>query len=434
MGTDPYASARELGLMIGTPPPPGARVTRGNWFYAPHNRWAFSNMTQIAPTAEVSRGSGPVRALPERLADPAVVEALPVVDHEGVTRTVGEVMRRTWGDAMVVLKKGELVYERYDNDLQPDQLHLLASVTKSFTGLLALIAIEEGLLDPDRPAVDYVPELAAGVFADTTVQQVLDMVVAAQWDELDWLAHEAGPEQEDSLFLRFLRRSGTWVDSQHETDEGLLDFAATVYNGGRGPLVAEGFRKGSKKVMRAYQFFYRGDRQVGSARVGTMKYDKRPSHRHWHFEDFAVYDLVKSRTKKRALRTSGKEAFCLAPTDSIDLLVPNAPADPGNGDLATACGDLSSIWVREVLANGWGDTYTQYRAGQSIDITGLRNGTYWIRVRANPGHRLYEARTTNNTSFRRVILGGTPGARTVRVPKYGRIDSERGLDVGGGED
>jgi len=232
VGTDPYASARELGLMIGTPPPPGARVTRGNWFYAPHNRWAFSNMTQIAPTAEVSRGSGPVRALPERLADPAVVEALPVVDHEGVTRTVGEVMRRTWGDAMVVLKKGELVYERYDNDLQPDQLHLLASVTKSFTGLLALIAIEEGLLDPDRPAVDYVPELAAGVFADTTVQQVLDMVVAAQWDELDWLAHEAGPEQEDSLFLRFLRRSGTWVDSQHETDEGLLDFAATLQKTG----------------------------------------------------------------------------------------------------------------------------------------------------------------------------------------------------------
>jgi hypothetical protein len=215
------------------------------------------------------------------------------------------------------------------------------------------------------------------------------------------------------------------IATHHEGKLDLLDFAATVYNGGRGPLVAEGFRKGSKKVMRAYQFFYRGDRQVGSARVGTMKYDKRPSHRHWHFEDFAVYDLVKSRTKKRALRTSGKEAFCLAPTDSIDLLVPNAPADPGNGDLATACGDLSSIWVREVLANGWGDTYTQYRAGQSIDITGLRNGTYWIRLRANPDGVLHESNGSNNTSFRRVILGGTPGARTVKVPKLGLVDSER---------
>jgi CubicO group peptidase (beta-lactamase class C family) len=232
MGGDPYASARQLGLMIGTPPPPEGRVTRGNWFYAPHNRWAFSNMTLIAPTAEISRGSSPIRPLPDRLVDPAVIEALPVTDYDGVARTVGELLHRTWSDALVVLKNGELVYERYDNDLRPDQLHLLASVTKSFTGVLTLIAIEDGLLDPDRPAVDYVPELAAGVFADTTVQQVLDMVVAAEWDELDWLAHEAGPEQEDSLFLRFLRRSGTWVDSQHETDKGLLEFAAELQKSG----------------------------------------------------------------------------------------------------------------------------------------------------------------------------------------------------------
>jgi CubicO group peptidase (beta-lactamase class C family) len=232
MGGDPYASARQLGLMIGTPPPPEGRVTRGNWFYAPHNRWAFSNMTLIAPTAEISRGSSPIRPLPDRLVDPAVIEALPVTDYDGVARTVGELLHRTWSDALVVLKNGELVYERYDNDLRPDQLHLLASVTKTFTGVLTLIAIEDGLLDPDRPAVDYVPELAAGVFADTTVQQVLDMVVAAEWDELDWLAHEAGPEQEDSLFLRFLRRSGTWVDSQHETDKGLLEFAAELQKSG----------------------------------------------------------------------------------------------------------------------------------------------------------------------------------------------------------
>ena len=230
--SDPYASARELGLMLGTPPPPEARVTRGNWFYAPHNRWAFSNMTLLVPTAEVSRGAGPVRPLPERLAPAEEVEALTVVDHAGVERTVGEMLVRTWSDAIVVLQHGNIVYERYDNDLRTDQIHLLASVTKSFTGLLTLLAIDEGRLDPDRPAVDYIPELADGVIADTTVGQVLDMLVAAEWDELDWLAHEAGPEQQDSQFLRFLRRSGTWVDSMHETDKGLLEFAATLQKAG----------------------------------------------------------------------------------------------------------------------------------------------------------------------------------------------------------
>lgn len=232
MSRDPYATARDMDLMVGTPPAPEHRVTRGNWFYAPYNRWAFSNMTQIAPSAEISRGSGPVRDLPLDLVDPAAVEAHPVVDHEGVQRSVGDMMRRTWSDALIVLKHGRIVYERYDNDLRPDQLHLLASVTKSFTGLLGLMAVEDGLLDPSRLAVDYVPELGGGVFADTTVQQVLDMVVAARWDELDWLEHDAGPDQEDSLFLQFLRRSGTWVDSMHETDKGLLEFAADLQKDG----------------------------------------------------------------------------------------------------------------------------------------------------------------------------------------------------------
>lgn len=212
------------------------------------------------------------------------------------------------------------------------------------------------------------------------------------------------------------------MGTHHEGARDLLDFAATVYNGGPGPLVAEGFRRGNTSVMDAYQFFYRGDRQVASRKVGTMGFDTRDSHEHWHFKDFAVYDLVNAN--HRRLRTSGKEAFCLAPTDAINLLRPGAVANPGDGDLSTACGDISSVWVREVLASGWGDTYSQQRAGQSIDITGLANGTYWVRVTANPVNRLHETTRKNNVSLRRVVLGGTPGARTVTVPKYGLINSE----------
>lgn len=212
------------------------------------------------------------------------------------------------------------------------------------------------------------------------------------------------------------------MSTSTEGDRDYLNFAATVYNGGRGPLVAEGYRRGADPEMDAYQMFYRGTRLLGSARVGTMEYDVRDSHEHWHFEDFAIYDLVDQ--DRRALRTSGKEAFCLAPTDAINLLIPGAAVDPGNGDLSTACGEEESIWVREVLASGWGDTYLQQRAGQAIDITGLPNGTYWVRVRSNPGNRLREASRLNNVSLRRVVLGGTSGDRNVSVPAYGVIDTE----------
>ncbi|RNL81220.1 lysyl oxidase family protein [Nocardioides marmorisolisilvae] len=213
------------------------------------------------------------------------------------------------------------------------------------------------------------------------------------------------------------------MSTHHEDTGDYLDFAATVYNGGKGPLVAEGYRRGSEPVMDAYQRFYRGSTLVGTEKVGTMEYDSRPSHQHWHFEDFATYDLWNAKGYR--VRTSGKEAFCLAPTDAIDLLLPHAAVNPGNGDLATACGDLSSIWVREVLAAGWGDTYTQERAGQSMDITTLPNGTYYLRITANPAGRLHEVSTSNNISVRKVLISGKAGARTVSVPPVGVIDSEK---------
>ena len=79
--------------------------------------------------------------------------------------------------------------------------------------------------------------------------------------------------------------------------------------------------------------------------------------------------------------------------------------------------------VRETLPVGWGDTYSQYLPGQSFDVTGLPNGTYYIEVKANPANKLFETSTANNTSLRKVVLGGKPGARTVKVPPHQLVDA-----------
>jgi hypothetical protein len=62
--------------------------------------------------------------------------------------------------------------------------------------------------------------------------------------------------------------------------------------------------------------------------------------------------------------------------------------------------------------------------GQSFDITGLPNGTYWIEVRANPAGLLFDGDPTNDTELREVILRGVPGSRTVSVPPWHGIDTE----------
>ena len=226
----------------------------------------------------------------------------------------------------------------------------------------------------------------------------------------------AGPKPD----LRPLPAWGIQVMPDGKRD--YLQFSANVWNAGPSPLVVDGFRRSGQDLMDAYQYFYdaRG-KEVGHAPTGTMEWDARDGHEHWHFTDFARYSLLNAN-QQQAVR-SQKEAFCLAATDAIDYTVPNANWKPFNTDLHTACGDHGSLSVREVLDVGSGDTYTQSLPGQSFDITNLPNGTYYVQVVANPEHRLYESNLSNNVSLRQVILGGKPGARTVTVPPYELIDA-----------
>ena len=72
----------------------------------------------------------------------------------------------------------------------------------------------------------------------------------------------------------------------------VLTFGATVWIGGRARLDVEGFRSHGSPVMKAYQYFWKNGRIIGRARAGTMGFDARPGHDHWHFEQFAQYRLL----------------------------------------------------------------------------------------------------------------------------------------------
>jgi hypothetical protein len=223
--------------------------------------------------------------------------------------------------------------------------------------------------------------------------------------------------------LRALPAYGIAVTDPDEPGEAgqQLAFSATVWNAGPAPLVVEGFRRPGTNLMDAYQYFSdRDGEQAGWVHTGTLEFDEREGHTHWHFTDFARYRLLQA-DKQEAVR-SGKEAFCLVPTDSVDLTVKGANWKPLSTGLGSACGDATSLAIRETLDVGWGDTYTQSLPGQSFDLTGLPNGTYYIEIMANPDGRLHETSTRNNVALREVILGGEPGARTVEVPPHEGID------------
>ena len=207
-----------------------------------------------------------------------------------------------------------------------------------------------------------------------------------------------------------------------------LSFSAAVWDAGAQSMVVEGYRRQNQELMDAYQYFYKNGEPVSRAPVGSLEYDARSGHEHWHFLQFARYSLLDA-TKEEVVR-SKKEAFCLAPTDSIDLTIPNSVWTPYQTGLATACGGPTALWVREVLPLGWGDTYYQSLPGQSLEITDLPNGKYYIAVTANPLGNLYEQTRDNNTELREIRIKGKAGSRRVVVPPWNGIETEN-LDDGG---
>ncbi len=213
------------------------------------------------------------------------------------------------------------------------------------------------------------------------------------------------------------------ISTTHEKRSGddYLNFAATVWIGGHGPLDVEGFRSNGSGTMQAYQYFYRHGKLIGKAPVGKMGF---ANYNAWHFKQFAEYRLLNAH--KKIVVRSRKVSFCIAPTDSVDMLLRHAVWQPSYTGISGNCGDPSALWVTETLPLGWGDTYVQTVPYQNFEITDLPNGTYYIEIIANPEHRLYETNRTNDVSLRRIILGGTPGHRTVRVPAWHGIDPENG--------
>jgi CubicO group peptidase (beta-lactamase class C family) len=173
-----------MGWMQGFPPLPENRVlaVRADHMRFPTTRFAFSHMREFVPTSRVSRGPDAPSALPPALRDDLdSVTFMPI----GTTQPMrwDEAHLANFTDAILVLHRGAVVYERYFGVTRPDSRHIVFSVTKSFVGTLAEMLIAQGRLDPASPIAELLPELSPSGFADATVRQVLDMTTALDFSE-----------------------------------------------------------------------------------------------------------------------------------------------------------------------------------------------------------------------------------------------------------
>jgi CubicO group peptidase (beta-lactamase class C family) len=171
----------KLGLMSTFPPTDAQRVDLANAYKYPQLRWAMQHLSELQPTRTIRHGSSPVAKLPMNLKP---IGSFEFTDDKGNKTSIDEWFKSSYSDAVVVLHKGRVVYERYDNQMKPWSPHLLFSVTKSFTGLMAAQLAYEGKIDPNKLVTDYVPELAGSAWGDMKVRDVMDMTGAVRFREI----------------------------------------------------------------------------------------------------------------------------------------------------------------------------------------------------------------------------------------------------------
>ena len=159
--------------------PMASAIPREDWDRAPWNRWTFQHVREIVPTVQVWRGPGPASDLPAAFRDIDAID----FELDGRRDTIAGFLATSFNDGLLVLHRGKVVAERYQNGMEARTAHLSQSVAKSVVGTVAGILIGRGLVDPLAPVTEYLPELKATAYRGATVQHVLDMTSGVVFDE-----------------------------------------------------------------------------------------------------------------------------------------------------------------------------------------------------------------------------------------------------------
>lgn len=208
-------------MMNSFPPAPDAQVTLANWRTHPFNRWAFHHVSEIVPSAIIRNDPEKVRRLP--VGEPI---EMPDCTWSGETLDFEAFARRCELDALVVLHRGNAIFEHYRGPMTAHDPHILMSVSKSMLGLLAGILADHGVLDVGAPAERYIPDLERTGFAGATVRNLLDMRCGVDFAE-DYLATEGA--------IIDYRKATNWNPlGEGEKPGDLRSFLLTL-NGSRGP-------------------------------------------------------------------------------------------------------------------------------------------------------------------------------------------------------
>src|SRR5262249_8244819 len=131
-----------------------------------------------------------------------------------------------------------------------------------------------------------------------------------------------------------------------------------------------------------------------------------PEHGHIHFDEFAQFRLravLPDGGVGDIVAAGNKVSFCLLDVDRYNASGPILPH-------FLNCGQILGISV------GWADVYSRGLEGQSIEITNVPDGNYWLEVVVDPDNHIIESDETNNVARIQISLQRPTGGGGAIAP------------------
>jgi len=232
------------------------------------------------------------------------------------------------------------------------------------------------------------------------------------------------------------RTGGTcfMVDTTSIPGKTLLKFGVITLNmaatpGTTGPAEIVAHRSSAAATdWTAVQNVYDANGQVALTLpiAGIQFYYATDGHNHWHIRDFDGYDLLDGSSTTVAV--GEKHGFCIQDNTTWDPWqgLPGVPTSEVYTE-AGSCGKAQpdALSIIHGLSVGWGDTYPTTLPDQGIDITGIPDGTYTVRVHADVGNYVKESNENDNTASVQVTIAGngtaTPSVTVVPGSSTGGV-------------